>query len=220
MYDLVLNLLGQQGLVRIIPGWRRTKLMLKPVPVVQQGAFYSLHAQKRQPTVTQAIENSMPSSSAAKHASEGAWMSFQLGSPEKNLRVRRNCFDVENLLNNSNLCNFENAMQVAFDEGLHLSLSAATKLSENLVLDEKARDLLDLKGCYALQQRLRTRVTLLPEAVQISLEYLAHNPDGSNALPGPYPTTSENLRQPVQLLPGLVLPPPTTITPVLGITGH
>ena len=223
VYDVIFDLLGQEGLARIIPGWRRTKLMVKPAPVVQHGPFYALDAQKRQTTVTQNAEIILPPVSAKRPVSEVAWMSTQLGSPGKNLRLRRTCTDVENLLTNSNLSDPNSVVQVAFDGGLHLSLSGATKLSEDLLLDEKARDLLESSGYYSLQQRLRTRVPFLPAAAQINLDDLAHNPDGSNELPGPYPTTSENLRRPAQLLSGssLAIPgwPNHTITPVLGITG-
>ena len=180
VYDLGEKLFGAGGGRRVVPGWRRSKLMAPPTyPLVRQGIYYGMQCQKRDGAAGEAAATS----SAAARQTEAVWLGEQLGAASP-LRVRRTAEDIDVLMDGAvDLTDAQGLSDRAFDHGLHLPSARAEKLGEEVLADERARSLLEDSGYAELQQKIRTRAPPRPPAALPSRGAIM----GTLPLPGPQP---------------------------------
>ena len=183
VYDLAEILWGNGGGQKALPGWRRTKLM--KAPLLRHGFGYGLEAQKPAGALAAASSGAL---------SEAAWLGEQLGSSQP-IRTMRTAQDVDLLMAEGTEASSERLIEVAYDNGLYLSPSAASAFTDDVVKDERARALLEAEGYEQLKQALRRREPPRPTAQSLDVGTTV----GHNDLPGPMGTMPPALREPAQL---------------------
>ena len=188
LFDTLVKLGGSELAARLVPGWRRSKLLMSPL--VRHGMYYGLEAQRLLPP------SAPPQPAAAAAASEGMWVAQRLGSPRP-LRTRRSRADVEALLDAPTSSSSETLSRLALECGLHMTGKAASTFEAEIEREEAARLALEEAEYRALQQELRTRSEARPDATLAVLGPPTRR--GSAALPGPLPAMAAALRRPATL---------------------
>lgn len=168
------------------PGWRRTRLMERPL--VRHGMHYGLEAQRRGAPGA--------ASGVAPMQGEGRWVAQHLGSPQP-LRDRPTAADVDAVLGTPADATGQQLSDAAFARGLHVSPAAAERFVTTVTADEAARTALAAAGYRELQQQLRTRVP--PPAVMEAPRPQLGQPVGGDELPGPQPGMALQLVEAPQL---------------------
>ena len=189
LHDTLLKLGGSDLAKRLLPGWRRSKLLKSPL--VRHGMHYGHQAQRLEPAA-----GSLPAATVQAVLPEGEWVAQQLGSP-KPIRTRRSRADVEALLDAPASSSPEALSRLALKRGLHLTGKAASSFEAEIEREEAARLALEEADYRALQQELRTRADPRPDATLAAVPPPTRR--GSLALPGPLPSMPVGLRRPAHL---------------------
>ena len=193
LHSTLVKLGGVQMATRLLPGWRRSKLLKSPL--VRHGFDYGLEAQKLPPAT-----DAPPTTTTValrEPASEGAWLAERLGS-SRPLRTRRTRADVEALLDAPASASAEEISRRALERGLHLTGKAAGGFAAEIEIEEAARLALEEADYRALQQELRTRADVRPNATLAELP--APTRRGSSALPVPLLLMSSQIQRPAALV--------------------
>jgi len=186
LHDIAVQLLGADGVSRVVSGWHRTKLM--EAPLIKHGMHYGLAAQRREGQ----------GSSASPLSGEGGWVAERMGAVQP-LHHRATAADVDALLGAPAGATPAQLSDVAFARGLQLTPAAAERFVETALADEAARVALEEAGYRELQQQSRIRVA--PPQVREATMPQRGQTVGGSALPGPQPGMLQQELQPAQLEP-------------------
>ena len=214
LFDLSEKLHGEGGGARVLPGWRRTKLMKKHV--VRHGVGYGLEVQRigggssgggaGGETDGGGESSSLSGGSASTGRGEGAWLAEQLGSPTR-LRTRPTTEDMEALLAaDVNVADGRAVSALALGRGLHVPAAMASKFGEAVLADERAWQVVEAAGYRALLQRLHTRAEVRPTATLPERGATI----GSMALPAPQPALAPDVEMEQVALPPAPAPAPAS----------